>query len=196
MFSRCPIRQRVQQVSNLNRPALRRDKLRLVKSDICLEFVCFHAQPANEKSRGREKRDERWSEGTCRRRANLLSSVNLISRGSQCSAAQREGRNGRRSPSIITLLESGAVRSGWMIASPPHSTTVNFRLCWSLVTAHKINGERWVGFVWRRLCPHLPTFPRVGGTRLLVAFRPSLAGVKLFYVTLWCGEIGFLWFPE
>lgn len=89
--------------------------------------------------RGREGEGERGRRRV--RRVNLLSSSNLISCGSQCSDVQREGRNGSHLPSIIALLESSVMRSGWMITSPAHLSSAHFHLCCSLVTAHKINGE-------------------------------------------------------
>lgn len=62
------------------------------------------------------KGDERQGNGEGKRvgprRAILLLSSNLISCGSQCSAVQREGRNGSHPPSIIALLERGAMRLG------------------------------------------------------------------------------------
>lgn len=76
----------------------------------------------------------------CVRRVNHLWSGNLISCGSWCSAVQREGRNGSHLPSIIALLESSVMCSGWMITSLPHLASVNFHLCYSLVTEHK---DKW-----------------------------------------------------
>lgn len=91
-----------------------------------------------DKERRREK--EKKMGLCCVRRVNHLWSSNLISCGSWCSAVQREGRNGSHLPSIIALLERSVMCSGWMITSLPCLASVNFHLCYSLVTVHK---DKW-----------------------------------------------------
>lgn len=100
------------------------------------------------KGKGDDKRareTERGGErGNQLKRVSLLLSSNLISCGSQCSAVQREGHNGSHLPSIITLLESSAMCSGWMITCPPHLASLHYNLCCSFVPQCRINAANAV----------------------------------------------------
>lgn len=108
--------------------------------------------------------DRRWGDGEVWGLEGvlliLLFSSNLISCGSQCTAVQREGRNGSHPPSIIAPHVSAV--SGFVSAPPP------------LFITHRTGGEvRFRG----SNCVYLPE--KHTGWQLHVRWRCS--AIKLHY---------------
>lgn len=120
----------------------------LIENFQTLPWRWMQRQQKRLKGKGDNKRARKTWRGEERgnrlKRVSLLLSSNLISCGSQCSAVQREGHNGSHLPSIITLLESSVMCSGWMITCPPHLASVHYHLCCSFVPQCRINAENAV----------------------------------------------------